>query len=232
MFKRITYPMVLVLVGVLMGGILQPFQASPGVAQAGCQTFKETGKTVCGRFLEYWQKNGGLAQQGLPLSGEFTEVSDLNGKPYTVQYFERAVFERHPENAAPYDVLLSQLGRFQFTRKYPNGEPSGTPQPTPATEIIDRSGTTTQKTAPFNLSGGTYEATWKATLEQSSTICYFGARLSAVSGSGSETIANTTVSREEGSKSASSYIYSVESGQHYLDVTSTSCTWQIILTRK
>ncbi|MFL5735444.1 MAG: alpha/beta fold hydrolase, partial [Chloroflexia bacterium] len=38
---------------------------------------------------------------------------DLNGKPYTVQYFERAVFELHPENAAPYDVLLSQLGTFQ-----------------------------------------------------------------------------------------------------------------------
>lgn len=35
------------------------------------------------------------------------------------------MFEKHPENAPPYDVLLSQLGTFQFQRKYPNGDPSG-----------------------------------------------------------------------------------------------------------
>lgn len=231
MFKRV-YPLVLLVVGLVLGGILQPFQASPGIAQAGCQTFKETGKTVCGRFLDYWQKNGGLAQQGLPLSGEFTEVSDLNGKPYTVQYFERAVFEKHPENAAPFDVLLSQLGRFQFSRKYPNGEPSGTSQPTPTTEIIDRSGTTTQKTAPFAMNGGTYEASWRAVLAPNSSSCFFGARLTPVEESFGEAIANTTISREEGSKSASSYLYNVKAGQHYLDVTTTGCTWQIILTRK
>ena len=38
------------------------------VAQDECVTFQETGKRVCGRFLEYWRQNGGLAQQGLPLS--------------------------------------------------------------------------------------------------------------------------------------------------------------------
>jgi hypothetical protein len=45
------------------------------------------------------------------------------------------VFERHPENAPPYDVLLSQLGTFRFNAKYPDGEPSGSgqPQPQPAT---------------------------------------------------------------------------------------------------
>jgi len=105
--------------------------APDAVAQGGCRTFTETGKTVCGRFLQYWQQNGGLAQQGFPLSGQFTEVSDLNGKTYTVQYFERAVFELHPENQAPNDVLLSQLGTFQFKRKYPNGEPVGGATPTP-----------------------------------------------------------------------------------------------------
>ena len=31
-----------------------------------------------------------------------------------VQYFERAVFEYHPENQPPYDVLLSQLGKFRY----------------------------------------------------------------------------------------------------------------------
>jgi hypothetical protein len=63
-----------------------------------------------------------LAQQGYPISDEFTEISDLNGQPYTVQYFERAVFEYHPENAGTaYDVLLSQLGTFRYKEKYPIG---------------------------------------------------------------------------------------------------------------
>jgi pimeloyl-ACP methyl ester carboxylesterase len=84
----------------------------------GSQLFAETGKRVGGKFLEYWNANGGLAQQGFPISDEFTEVSDLDGKTYTVQYFERAVFEMHPENPAPYDVLLSQLGTFQYNGKY------------------------------------------------------------------------------------------------------------------
>jgi hypothetical protein len=118
----------LLVTGIFIGLTIR---SAPAAAQSGCQTFRETGKNVCGRFLEYWQQNGGLAQQGLPLSNEFTEVSDLNGKPYTVQYFERAVFEKHPENARPYDVLLSQLGTFQFQRKYPGGDPSAGGQPQP-----------------------------------------------------------------------------------------------------
>ena len=93
---------------------------------AGAQNFSETGKTVGGKFLDYWNTHGGLAQQGYPISDEFQEKSDLNGKTYTVQYFERAVFEMHPENQAPYDVLLSQLGTSQWKKlqnsvAYPNG---------------------------------------------------------------------------------------------------------------
>ena len=131
MFKRTLYTLAIIATTMVLTTIFQPLSSLPSFAQTpGCQTFSETGKTVCGRFLEYWQKNGGLAQQGLPLSGPFSEVSELNGKTYTVQYFERAVFEQHPENQPPYDVLLSQLGTFQFQRKYPNGDPSGGPQPT------------------------------------------------------------------------------------------------------
>ena len=82
------------------------------------QSFSQTGHWVGGKFLEYWQSHGGLAQQGYPISDEFTEVSDLNGQPYLVQYFERAVFEYHPENQPPNDVLLSQLGTFQYKARY------------------------------------------------------------------------------------------------------------------
>jgi multiple sugar transport system substrate-binding protein len=82
--------------------------------EADAVKFPETNHTVGGKFLAYWNSHGGLAQQGYPISEEFTEVSEVDGKPYTVQYFERAVFEMHPENAAPNDVLLSLLGRFAY----------------------------------------------------------------------------------------------------------------------
>jgi hypothetical protein len=98
---------------------------APAFAQGtDCQTFSETGHTVCGRFLQYWRDHGGLAQQGFPLSGAFQEVSDTDGKTYTVQYFERAIFEMHPENPAPSDVLLSLLGVFLYQSKYPTGVPN------------------------------------------------------------------------------------------------------------
>jgi hypothetical protein len=111
----------------LLAATLLPLGAGSSVAQTGaeCRRFAETGKDVCGRFLEYWSANGGLPQQGLPLSGTMQERSDTDGKTYTVQYFERAVFEAHPQNAKPYDVLLSLLGTMRFREKYPSGRASG-----------------------------------------------------------------------------------------------------------
>jgi hypothetical protein len=105
-------------------GVSQPVQA-----QSDRHTFPETGQTVSGAFWAYWQAHGGLAQQGYPISGEFIETSALDGKPYTVQYFERAVFEAHPENAPPYDVLLSQLGRQRYQNPAPQS--GGRWQPAP-----------------------------------------------------------------------------------------------------
>ena len=152
--------------GMIFAYVARPVEWVQSIAQAqgSCQTFNETGKTVCGKFLTYWQQHGGLAQQGYPISNAFSEVSDLNGKTYTVQYFERSVFEDHPENQAPYDVLLSQLGTFQFQRKYPTGEPGQAPPapaPTPTTpasqgqSIIGQ----TVKYSLFSSSKGIIQAT-------------------------------------------------------------------------
>jgi hypothetical protein len=96
---------------------------APTIPGNGSRTFPETGKSVKGIFLDYWNTHGGLAQQGFPISELLSEVSDLNGKAYTIQYFERAIFEYHPENQPPYDVLLSQLGTFRYREKYPSGAP-------------------------------------------------------------------------------------------------------------
>ena len=112
------------IIGVVVFIILSaPHSDGPGatVAQPQCQTFAQTNKTVCGSFLAYWNEHGGILREGLPISNEFQEVSDVDRKVYTVQYFERAVFEHHTQNQPPYDVLMSLLGRLQFRRKYPDG---------------------------------------------------------------------------------------------------------------
>jgi hypothetical protein len=116
------------LLALLLLTISAPAYTPAGAQPASnCRTFSLTGKTVCGDFLTYWDTHGGLAQQGFPISGQFSEVSDVDGKTYTVQYFERAVFELHPENKPPFDVLLSLLGTRQLKQKYPNGAPDTDP---------------------------------------------------------------------------------------------------------
>src|SRR5688572_7365381 len=77
----------------LLSGNASLISISAAQVQAECETFTQTGKTVCGQFLVYWKAHGGLAQQGFPISGEMQEKSDTDGKTYTVQYFERAAFE-------------------------------------------------------------------------------------------------------------------------------------------
>jgi hypothetical protein len=73
--------------------------------------FATTGHTLRGRFGDYWIAHGGLMQFGYPLTEEFVEQNAIDGHAYLVQYFERARFELHQENAPPYDVLLGLLGR-------------------------------------------------------------------------------------------------------------------------
>ncbi len=113
------------------GGCGQPVAPPPPTAppvpppSGTCENFPQTGQQACGKFLAYWKGHGGLAQQGYPISGELQEKSDLDGKTYTVQYFERALFELHPENAGtPYEVLLAQLGTYRYQARYPGGPPN------------------------------------------------------------------------------------------------------------
>ena len=86
--------------------------AKPTNLSAELLYFAETGHTLRGTTLRYWNKFGGLAQFGYPLTEEFPETSESDGETYTVQYFERARFELHPENTGTdYEVLLGLLGR-------------------------------------------------------------------------------------------------------------------------
>ncbi|HEU5317342.1 MAG TPA: N-acetylmuramoyl-L-alanine amidase [Chloroflexota bacterium] len=65
----------------------------------------ETGHGLHYGFLRYFDTRGGLDVFGYPISEELQE----NG--FTVQYFQRARFEYHPEHAGtPYEVELGLLG--------------------------------------------------------------------------------------------------------------------------
>ncbi len=85
-------------------------RASSAPPASGAAYFDATGHNLSGAFRTYWEANGDLAQFGYPISEVFEEILE-DGKPYQVQYFERARFEMHPENQAPYNILLGQFGR-------------------------------------------------------------------------------------------------------------------------
>ncbi len=97
-----------------------PFAKTTAGGSAGCEYFAPTGHNVCGGFRTYWHGHGldfgepgysareSLALFGFPISEPFEEKLE-NGKTYTVQYFERVRMEYHPENAAPYNILLGRL---------------------------------------------------------------------------------------------------------------------------
>ncbi|MGN6809934.1 MAG: DUF4232 domain-containing protein [Thermomicrobiales bacterium] len=97
---------------VLLGQFGRQFHpADPAVSPIPGQTyFQATGHHVAPDFFQYWQANGGLAQFGYPISEEIQEQLE-DGQTYTVQYFERARFERHPENQPPWNIELGQFGR-------------------------------------------------------------------------------------------------------------------------
>jgi alpha/beta superfamily hydrolase len=121
-------------------GVTGMAEAKPGAAQSSCSTFEETGQEVCFEFLRYWAEHGGLAQQGYPISERMEERSPTDGKTYMVQYFERAVFEMHPENDAANMVLLSLLGTFKYNDKYPDGAPGQQPNNSAGSRLFAETG--------------------------------------------------------------------------------------------
>jgi hypothetical protein len=111
------------------GRIIHP--ADPPVGPLPGHThFRETGHNVPPDFMAFWAGNGGLAQFGFPLSEVFRETLE-DGRSYEVQYFERARFERHPENRPPNTIQLGQFGR-RILASRPGGPPAGWGRALPA----------------------------------------------------------------------------------------------------
>lgn len=88
-------------------------------AQADQDYFIETSHTLAGSFRQFWQTHGGLSAFGFPLSEAFVESNQQDGQSYTVQYFERARFEWHPELSSGDQVQLGQLGRQYLEMVHP-----------------------------------------------------------------------------------------------------------------
>lgn len=91
----------------LGSSIYVPGQRVDVFTPMGCRTFPN-GFFVCYAFLDFFDKYGGEAVFGRPISG----FESLNGR--IVQYFERARFDWYPEFGEGQKVVLADLGRIYF----------------------------------------------------------------------------------------------------------------------
>jgi hypothetical protein len=85
--------------------------------------FPETGYTVKGEFLEFFERYGGVESLGYPLS----EIITVEG--WQVQYFENGRLEYHPENEPAYRVTVGWLGEILHRRRPPLPAPAIPAQP-------------------------------------------------------------------------------------------------------
>jgi 5'-nucleotidase len=86
-------------------------------AAEGELCFNQPGVTACvaPEFRAYWENNGGLAVFGYPMEAAKQEQTPEG--TFLVQYFERQRFELHPQNPAPYNVLLGRANDEVLVRE-------------------------------------------------------------------------------------------------------------------
>ncbi len=118
-----------ILLSLIIGLTVLLLSSNTTHAQSGQRCFPETGHCIAGRIREFWDRNGGIAVFGLPVTAQRSE--QLEGQVRQVQWFERARLELHPENPKPYDVLLGRLGveRLQQQQRDWFDFPRSNPQP-------------------------------------------------------------------------------------------------------
>lgn len=75
-----------------------------------CRQYTQTNYPVCFSFLEFFDKNGGVAQFGYPIS-----PFEYHGG-VIVQYFEKARMEWQPSKPEGQRVVLADLGRIYFDK--------------------------------------------------------------------------------------------------------------------
>jgi Tol biopolymer transport system component len=110
----------LVLVALLLGLAAAPGGRSASATQrvpAASRCFPETGFCLEDPFLGFWERNGGLPVFGYPVVElSQRELNRDTGATHPTQWLERYRFEAHPENQAPYDILLGRLGEQRLSQ--------------------------------------------------------------------------------------------------------------------
>lgn len=101
-----------------LGEFMLP-QRSGAVVQedsTACRTFPATGFQVCYAFLEFFDRNGGVAQFGNPIANR----EQRSGAQF-IQYFQNARLEYRPDLPAGKRIVVADLGReyFDFVRENP-----------------------------------------------------------------------------------------------------------------
>jgi hypothetical protein len=88
------------------------------IVRGDCVWFGETRQMTCADFIAYWRSHGlDLGDEGISYRESLALFGYPISRPYVdpdtgllTQYFERAIFELHPDNPDPYRVLLRRLG--------------------------------------------------------------------------------------------------------------------------
>lgn len=97
--------------------------------------FPETRHSLYFGFKHFWEHNGGLTIFGFPLEEEHVETLQNDTRPRTVQRFERARFEYHPEfKGTSFEVELGLSGREEAGR---TGLTAATPFQSPPAPALD-----------------------------------------------------------------------------------------------
>jgi hypothetical protein len=105
------YQIQLGLLGEELGRRTAPLPVSeiPAPSNPNCRYFTETSHSLCYKFKDYWDTNGGLDLFGYPLSELTVTDSGL-----MVQDFQRARMEWHPEKPAGQTIQLAGVGEAYF----------------------------------------------------------------------------------------------------------------------
>lgn len=87
--------------------VVDPFTPVAAIQENGDHRFfPQTGHTLNYAFKSFWEMNGGTTVFGYPLSEEYADPAT----GLTIQVFERAVLEWHPDAAADSQVQIERLG--------------------------------------------------------------------------------------------------------------------------
>lgn len=106
-------------------------QSSPAVPTPERAVLPE--EAIADVFRAFWERNGGLATFGHPISRALEQRDPQTGQVVTVQEFERARLEYHPElSGTPYEIQLGLLGYEDAARRgFLDTEPFRPREPVP-----------------------------------------------------------------------------------------------------